>query len=118
MQRSRFHIIVTVVVTIIALAITGALAQQQNPRQLFERARMLDESNQNLAEAIKLYSQVVKQAQEQRALAARAQLRVGLLYERLGRKAEAQRAFQAVVNQYADQSDVVRQAQAKLPKST
>jgi Tol biopolymer transport system component len=117
MQRTRLHIFVALVLTFIALAVTGAVAQQQNPRQLFERARMLDESNQNLTEAIKLYGQVVKQAQEQRALAARAQLRVGLLYERLGRKAEAQRAFQLVVSQYADQADVVRQAQAKLPTS-
>ncbi len=115
MQRSRVHIIVALVFVSIALTV---FAQSQNPRQLFERARMLDESNQNLPEAIKLYSQVVKQAQEQRALAARAQLRVGLLYERLGRKAEAQRAFQAVVNQYADQAEIARQAQAKLPKGT
>lgn len=117
MQRSRFYILVALVFLSISLPVYIAFAQSQNPRQLFERARMLDESNQNLPEAIKLYSQVVKQAQEQRALAARAQYRVGLLYERLGRKAEAQRAFQAVVNQYADQSDVVRQAQAKLPSS-
>lgn len=115
MQRARFQLIVTIIVAVGALALTSVVAQEQNPRQLFERARMLDESNQNLTEAIKLYGQVVKQAQEQRALAARAQLRVGLLYERLGRKAEAQRAFQLVVNQYADQAEVVRQAQAKLP---
>src|SRR5262245_7295526 len=102
MQRSRVYIIVAIVFVSISLAMFTASAQQQNPRQLFERARMLDESNQNLPEAIKLYSQVVKQSQEQRTLAARAQLRVGLLYERLGRKAEAQRAFQVVVSQYAD----------------
>ncbi|MBI3424476.1 MAG: PD40 domain-containing protein [Acidobacteria bacterium] len=118
MQRSRIHLIIAIVSASIALTVFTTFAQQQNPRQLFEHARMLDESNQNLTEAIKLYGQVVKQAQEQRALAARAQLRVGLLYERLGRKAEAQRAFQAVVSQYADQADVVRQAQAKLPKGT
>lgn len=116
MQRFRVHFIIAVVVTVVALSVFHSFAQEQNPRQLFERARMLDESNQNLTEAIKLYSQVVKQSQEQRALAARAQLRVGLLYERLGRKAEAQRAFQAVVSQYADQAEVARQAQAKLPK--
>ncbi|HEX4951183.1 MAG TPA: tetratricopeptide repeat protein, partial [Blastocatellia bacterium] len=113
MQRSRFYILVALIFLSISLTV---FAQSQNPRQLFERARMLDESNQNLPEAIKLYSQVVKQAQEQRALAARAQLRVGLLYERLGRKAEAQRAFQAVVSQYADQTEVARQAQGKIAK--
>ena len=99
------------------LLFAGSTFGQQNPREVFERARMLDESNQNLTEAIKLYGQVVSQANEQRALAARAQFRIGILYERLGRKAEAQRAFQTVVNQYADQSESVRRAQAKIVKS-
>src|SRR5438132_7980970 len=83
-------------ITIATLLFAGSTFAQQNPRELFERARMLDESNQNLAEAIKLYGQVVSQANEQRALAARAQLRIGMLYERLGRKADAQRAFQKI----------------------
>src|SRR5947208_6309622 len=97
------------------LLFAGSTFGQQNPREVFERARMLDESNQNLTEAIKLYGQVVSQANEQRALAARAQFRIGILYERLGRKAEAQRAFQVLVNQYADQSDLAQRARAKLP---
>src|SRR5438105_11073154 len=99
------------------LLFAGSTFGQQNPREVFERARMLDESNQNLTEAIKLYGQVVSQANEQRALAARAQFRIGILYERLGRKAEAQRAFQTVVKLYGDQSDVAGRARAKLPAS-
>ncbi|MFN2498719.1 MAG: tetratricopeptide repeat protein [Pyrinomonadaceae bacterium] len=102
-------------ITIATLLFAGSTFAQQNTRELFERARMLDESNQNLSEAIKLYGQVVSQANEQRALAARAQYRIGVLYERLGRKAEAQRAFQAVANQYADQTDLAQRARAKLP---
>lgn len=108
--------------TVMALAIasflllaTTALAQQ-NTREIFERARMLDESNQNLSEAIKLYGQVVSQSNEHRALAARAQYRIGVLYERLGRKADAQRAYQTVVKQYGDQPEASR-ARAKLPAS-
>src|SRR5437660_5524269 len=104
-------------ITIATLLFVGSTFAQQNPRAIFERARMLDESNQNLSEAIKLYSQVVSQSNEQRALAARAQYRIGVLYERLGRKAEAQRAFQTVVKQYGDQSDVATRARAKLPAS-
>ncbi len=102
-------------ITIATLLVAGSTFAQQNPREIFERARMLDESNQNLTEAIKLYSQVVSQSNEQRALAARAQYRIGVLYERLGRKADAQRAFQVVVNQYADQSELAQRARAKLP---
>lgn len=109
---SRLRMI-AVALAIISLAALSVFAQQ-NPRELFERARMLDESNQNLTEAIKLYNQVINQANDQRALAAKAQLRIGLLYDRLGRKAEAQRAFQAVASQYSDQADIARQARAKI----
>jgi Tol biopolymer transport system component len=95
---------------------TLALAEQ-SLRQMFERARMLEEKNQNLSEAIQLYGQVVNQAKDQRALAARAQLQIGLLHERLGHKAEAQRAFQAVLSEFADQIEVVRQAQPRISTS-
>ena len=114
MRLSQLRNLTGIAVTIISLVAVSAFAQQ-NPRELFERARMLDESNQNLSEAIKLYSQVVSQANDQRALAARAQYRIGVLYERLGRKAEAQRAFQMVVNQYGDQTEVAQRARAKIP---
>ena len=99
---------------LIAAAVTVVAAQ--TPRDLFERARMLEESNQNLSQAITLYTQAAAQAAEkgQRDLAATAQLRVGLLHERLGHKEDAQRALRVVVSQYADQPDVVRQAQARL----
>src|SRR5438309_1899640 len=104
-------------ITIATLLFVGSTFAQQNTREIFERARMLDESNQNLSEAIKLYGQVVGQSNEQRALAARAQFRIGILYERLGRKAEARRAFQTVVNQYADQTELMQRARAKIPAS-
>ena len=86
-----------IAITITMLGAVPALGQQ-NARETFERARMLDESNQNLSEAIKLYGEVVNHASGERILAARAQFRIGILYERLGRKAEAQRAFQVLVN--------------------
>ena len=117
MRLSITRLVIIVAIAIISLAVNPALAQQ-NTRELFERARMLDESNQNLSEAIKLYGQVVRQANEQRALAARAQYRIGVLYERLGRKGEAQRAYQAVVSQYADQNELAQRARAKLPATT
>jgi Tol biopolymer transport system component len=102
---------------IVCLFIATFALAEQSLRQMFERARMLEEKNQNLSEAIQLYGQVVNQAKDQRALAARAQLQIGLLHERLGHKAEAQRAFQAVLSDFADQIEVVRQAQARISTS-
>jgi Tol biopolymer transport system component len=85
-----------------------------DPRILFERARMLADRNQQLNEAIQLYGQVVKLARKQQALAAEAQYNQGLLYERLGKKSEAERAFQAVLHDFPSTRSATL-ARAKLP---
>ena len=61
---------------ILSLVSTAASAQQ-NPRELFEQARMLDEGNQSLTEAIALYRRVATLATDQRTLAAEAQFAWG-----------------------------------------
>jgi hypothetical protein len=91
-------------------------AQQPSPRELFERARILEESNRSLDEAAAMYRQVASQSLE-RELAAAALVRMGLLYERLGRVAEAQRVFRMVVDRYADQIELVHQARLRLSAS-
>ncbi|MGE5359375.1 MAG: hypothetical protein ACM3NQ_10175 [Bacteroidales bacterium] len=99
------------------LAITACLTlavAAQSPRSTFERARLLDESNQNLGDAIRLYSQVAAQATSDRPLAAQAELRAGVLYQRLGRTAEARAAFEKVVESYADQTEAARLARVRL----
>lgn len=104
----------TIAVLAAVALLSSAAGAQLDVRQVFERARLLEENNQKLAEAIRLYAQVVSKAKEQRAMAAQAQLRIGLLYERLGRKAEALRAFRAVAANFADQAAAVAQANARL----
>lgn len=103
---------------IVLMLCAAAGAADPDLRELYERARMLREKNQNLAEAIRLYGQVVALGRAQHAIAATAQYEQGLLYERLGRKAEAQRAFRAVVRDFPDQKAVVAKALAKLPPGT
>ncbi|HSE17262.1 MAG TPA: tetratricopeptide repeat protein [Pyrinomonadaceae bacterium] len=97
------------------LLVTASTFAQQASRDLYQRARMLEETGQT-AEAIKVYGQVVSEATKagNRALAAKAQFRIGVLHKRRGRIAESQRAFQTVVGQFADQPEVARRAQAKL----
>ncbi len=87
---------------------------QAPPRDAYERARLLDDTNQNLAEAIRLYGEVVAQAGSDRALAARAQFRIGVLHERMGRHDEARRAFRTVAEQYPDQPEITARAQARI----
>ena len=112
-MRSTFFRSSASICIIIGLFVGSPFAQQ-SPRELFERARMLDESIQDLPEAIKLYAQVAAQSKDNRALAAKSQYSIGNLYERLGRRAEAERAYAKLVSQYPDQMDLAQRAKTKL----
>lgn len=94
-------------------ALSEAQRAESNGRELFERARMLEESNNKLADAIALYTQVASQSSDRR-LAATAHLRAGLLHERLGQKDDAVKAFTTVARDYADQPQLADRARARL----
>jgi Tol biopolymer transport system component len=106
---------------IIALLSAALLNAQGDIRAVFERARLLDEKNSELAEAIRLYGEVAEQGKGQRPLAARALYRQGLLHARLGHKDEAARSWRKVIVDFPEQTAIVRLARAKLnpraPKS-
>lgn len=85
-----------------------------DPRELFQRAQILAERNQDLPEAIRLYGQVVQFARSQQTLAAEAQYRQGLLYERIGKKQEAEQSFRAVIRSFPNTRSASL-AKAKLP---
>jgi len=113
------HIVAAVLLVLLALAV-GAIATasaQQGPRALFERARILEETNQKLTEAIKLYGDVVSQAKGDRALAANALLRIGACYEKLG-NAEARKAYERLVREFADQAESATTARTRLAALT
>jgi Tol biopolymer transport system component len=92
----------------------GSLAPQNGYDQ-FQKALAKERGEGNLEEAIALYKQVVKEAKDT-SLAAKAQLRIGICYEKLGQeKAKlAQEAFQKVVDNYPGQLEIVRLAKEKL----
>jgi Tol biopolymer transport system component len=83
-------------------------------RLLFERALVLEETQNRLEEAIELYERVVAESLD-KELAARAQLRIGICYDQLGRR-EAQHAFRAVIDNFPDQQRVVAEARARLER--
>ena len=104
------------------LLITGAVllltilclhAGSSNAKLDFEKALLLEEANGKLQEAIALYQKVVTEAASDEALAAQAQLHVGICYERLANE-EARKAYKTVVDRYPSQKEVVRIAQQRL----
>ncbi len=72
------------------------LLQAANHKQLVEG---------QLEEAIQLYQRVVREFANNRALAAKALVQMGQCYEKLG-NAEARKAYERVLREYADQPEV------------
>ncbi len=107
----RNVLILVVVLSLIALAASVTLAQ--NGQDLFQKALVKERAEGNLEEAIAIYKQAVKEAGADRALAARALVQIGQCYEKLG-NAEARKAYQQVMRDYADQAEQVTVARSRL----
>lgn len=67
----------------------------------------------DLEGAIEIYKQIAATPNAPRPVAAKALLQIGLCYEKLG-KGEAQKAYQQVLSNYADQTEIASQARTRL----
>jgi Tol biopolymer transport system component len=111
----------TALVAVVATAVClGAVAQKPSPAKPLQSAEQLmgvalhqEEVEGSLQAAIATYQQVLKTPGVPRALAARALFRIGACYERLGVDG-ARKAYEAVVANYGDQSELAAQAKARL----
>ncbi|MEE9390043.1 MAG: tetratricopeptide repeat protein, partial [Candidatus Aminicenantaceae bacterium] len=103
------------IAVLILLPFIFASSAAQNGYDLFQKALAKERGEGNLEEAISLYQKVVKEASDE-SLAAKAQLRIGICYEKLGLKKakQAQKAFQKVIDNYPSQTDTVKVAKEKL----
>lgn len=86
----------------------------QNGHDLFQKALQKERAEGKLEEAIALYARIVEEHASDRALVARALVQMGQDYERLGQADNARRAFEQVLNEYADQAEAARLARAKV----
>jgi len=98
---------------LVAAAVLGAVSQ--TGEDLFQKALRLETNEGKWTEAIGLYQAILKQSPENRQLAAEAQFRIGLCFERLGNE-KAQNAYQAVIQDYGEQKDIVAKAKDRLSK--
>jgi len=105
--------ILTALVIFTTLAF-GSFAPQNGYDQ-FQKALAKERGEGSLEEAIVLYQKVIDGTKDE-ALAAQAQLRIGICYEKRGQeKAKlAQEAFQKVVDKYPAQTETVETAREKL----
>lgn len=107
------HRHVAIVVLALAMAWTAAGVAQQTAQEQYQAALYQEQVQGDLQRAITLYQRILTDGSADRAVAAKAQLHVGLCYETLGR-AEAQRAYERVISEYADQAAVVSEARSHL----
>ena len=109
-MKSNHFIAVVIVFMFIGLSSGYA---QQTAEQLYQSALYKEEIEGEMDAAIKIYETIIKQYPENRPVAAKALLHSGICKERLGMK-EAQKAYERVVRDYTDQSDIVSQAKVRL----
>jgi Tol biopolymer transport system component len=100
------------IIVLVSLFLIFASSAAQNGYDLFQKALAKERGEGNLEEAISLYQKVVAETKDE-SLAAKAQLRIGICYEKLGLK-EAQKAFQKVIDNYPSQTETVKVAKEKL----
>ena len=96
---------------ILAFALSGAV--QQSAEQLYKSGLYEEEVGGDLQKAIGIYQDILKRLPDNREIAAKAQLHIGLCYEKLGLK-EAERAFQKVIADYPERLEEVKTAKEKL----
>lgn len=86
---------------------------EENPAVLLERAIQLETVDGDLGAAIAEYSRIIEGKGNDRAVVAKALLRLGGCHEKLGHAA-ARKAYQRLVDDYADQAEEVALARQRL----
>ena len=109
MTSSKFHFLCIVLI----LAVFIAPLFSQTPSQLFQQGLLKENGEGDLKAAVAIYEKIVGDETTDRSLRAKAQLHIGICYEKLGLK-EAQKAYQKVIDNYPAQNEVVKIAKEKL----
>jgi len=111
-RKTFFTLFLTMVCLIFVF---GNLNSQESAAEYFEKAFYYEDVQGDLQRAIELYEQILKQFPKNREIAAKAQLHIGLCYEKLGLK-EAQKAFQGVIDKYPEQTEAVKSAKERIAR--
>ncbi len=106
MKPTRTGLFLTVAVLAGLLATSLAIAQKDDQAEvLMQAAHQKQLVEGQMEEAIQLYKRIVQEHAGNRAVAAQALLEMGQCYEKLG-NAEARKAYERVLREYADQPEV------------
>jgi Tol biopolymer transport system component len=87
--------------------------QSESPEQQLKAAMQRELVGGDLRAAIKEYEAIVSRHRDNRAVAARALVQIGLCYDKLGQP-DARKVYEQVVKDYGDQAEPAAQARARL----
>ncbi|MCK4337587.1 MAG: PD40 domain-containing protein, partial [Candidatus Aminicenantes bacterium] len=113
MKKTRSHLVIILAMALVLAPAYLAAQGSQSADVLFGAALHQEEVAGDYEAAIETYKKLLAEYPDNRPLAARAQFRIGICYEKLGLK-EAENAFQKVVDNYPDQAEIVKAAKEKL----
>jgi len=99
----KMNKIATVVALALALAVGTGRMSAQSGYNLFQKALAHERADGNLDEALKLYQRVVKEFSRDRALAAKALVRMAECYQKLG-DAQSRTVYERVVREFGIRS--------------
>lgn len=107
------QLITLFILTTFLVSLTVSKSYSQEADQLFQKGLMKENGEGNLQEAIQIYDQVVSDEAAENAIKAKAQLHIGMCYEKLG-KEEAIKAYELVLQNYTNYEDEVQLANMRL----
>lgn len=110
----RLRSISCAVFALVLVVVSSAYAQQ-SAGVLLQSGLYKEEVSGDLEAAIGIYERILKDFPQDRPVAAKALLHIGLCYEKLGFK-QAQEAFQNVVDNFPDQKEVFEAAKERLSR--
>ena len=113
MKGFRYFFVITVTLAGGLLASNQPTRQNPSAEVMLGTALHQEEVEGKLEAAIETYRKFLAEHPENRPLAAKALFHMGQCYEKLG-NAEARKAYERLVRDYADQSEQVRLARSRL----
>jgi Tol biopolymer transport system component len=116
MKKKSLEKVLLIVFLGVCLSIVGISQKTEDPGVLLRSAIEKEEVDGDLQGAIGIYREIVEKFSGNKALAAKAQLRIGICYEKLGQKKAklAKEAFQKVIDNYPAQTETADEARRRL----
>ena len=113
MKKSIFLPVIALALAVVLPPPDTAAQKSQSADVLLGAALHQEEVEGNLEAAVETYKKLLAEFPGNRPLAAQAQFRIGMCYEKLGRR-EAAKAYEEVLSKYTDQTEFASKARDRL----